>query len=174
MARSNRPLISSSSQVAPLVCQNQSKWPTNPLSSMFNKWGTVACFPLKVYMRFSSPHFGPPSIKERMLQAIILHHIYGTLVAYYSLYNGSTLFTMPNYSAESMLQAIPQLKVSCYCKNLASRPGSLSLNFASYKSLRYLLSCLIIPAPIFCIRYRSYFAQSGRIVFYCICKQCYK
>ncbi len=62
---------------------------------------------------FSSPHFAPPTIKERMLQAIIMHHIYGTLVAYYSLYNGSTLFTVPNYSAESMLQAIPQLKVSC-------------------------------------------------------------
>uniref|UniRef100_A0A914XED9 Uncharacterized protein n=1 Tax=Plectus sambesii TaxID=2011161 RepID=A0A914XED9_9BILA len=62
--------------------------------------------------QISMAHFGPPAIKDRMLQTLVLHHMYGTLVAYYCLYNGSTLFTMPKYSAETMLQAIHQLKIT--------------------------------------------------------------
>ena len=55
-----------------------------------------------------------------------------------------------------------------YCKKtLAPRPGRLSLSIAAHKSIRYVLSCLIRPTPIFCLRYRSFLSGLDAEFFYC-------
>ena len=44
----------------------------------------------------------------------------------------------------------------CTMKNSASRPGRDILSIAAYKSIRYVLCCLIRTVYIFCVRYRSF------------------
>ena len=42
-----------------------------------------------------------------------------------------------------------------YCKKIGFQTGQHKPSIAAYKSIRSVLSCLIRPAPFFCVRYRS-------------------
>ena len=55
----------------------------------------------------------------------------------------------------------------CTIKYSASRPGRDLVSIAAYKSIRCVLCCSIRPAHIICVRYRSFFARSGRQVSHC-------
>lgn len=61
--------------------------------------------------QISFPIFNVLSQKDRFLLPLCLHHIYGTLSAYYALINGSTLIMLSKYTHKTMLQALEEHKV---------------------------------------------------------------
>ncbi|VDK43352.1 unnamed protein product [Anisakis simplex] len=62
--------------------------------------------------QISCPIYGPPTAKERFLLVLSLHHIFGSLSAYYALANGATLYFLSRYTAKNFLDSIEQHKIN--------------------------------------------------------------
>ncbi|KAE9554232.1 hypothetical protein FO519_002531 [Halicephalobus sp. NKZ332] len=63
-------------------------------------------------MQMSFPVYNVISGKDRFLLPLCVHHLFGTLSAYYSLINGATLILLCKYSPKSFLQAIRENKIT--------------------------------------------------------------
>lgn len=51
------------------------------------------------------------TVRERVLLPISMHNLFGTIVTYYSLICGSTIYFMPKYSSKQLLSIISEHQV---------------------------------------------------------------